>query len=224
MLNQYIIHTLIPLAALTLLSSAYTSRAQDQKYHPIESYSVRYKIAGNSTGEKTEFSGDWGRTLCWKETVEIKRPGGTPLRINEKVITKIKGGDQWVTKINTDDNAGTKAKSPVFPRIYERIKGKDPVEFMKELITGSGAKRLGEKTVAGEKCTEWELREGASTCLTDDLIRVESTLVTDELSVTETAIEVKRNVPELDGVCSIGTAVITETEIKNPTDEEIKVE
>ncbi len=224
MLKPQIIYIPILFTVSILIPNTPFASSQDQKYHPLESYTVKYRIEGNSTGEKTEYSGDWGRTLCWKENVEIKRPGGTSVRINEKVITKIAGEDQWVTKINLEDNTGTKAKSPVFPRIYERIKGKDPAEFIKELMTGSGAKRMGEKTVGGEKCTEWELSEGARTCLTNDLIRVESTLVIDKLSVSETAVGVKRNVPEPGGICGTGTAVIAETEINDRTDEEIKVE
>jgi hypothetical protein len=207
-----------------LIGATYQADAQEQKYHPLESYTINYRIEGNSTGEKTEYSGDWGRTLCWTETVQVKRAGGTPFTINEKVITKITGGEQWIIKISLDDNKGTKVKSPVFPEIYNRIKGKDPAEFTKELMTNSGAKRVGEKTVGGEKCTEWELGEGARTCITEDLVRVESSLVLGDISVKETAVEVKRDVPEPDGICGTGGAVITETNLKEKTDEEIKVQ
>lgn len=222
--NHNIKYIFITISSIFLLSGTHNSLAQDQKYHPLESYTVKYRIEGNSTGEKTEYSGDWGRTLCWTETVQVKREGGTPLRINEKVITRITGAEQWITKINLDDNTGTRVKSPAFPEIYDRIKGKDPAEFTKELIASSGAKRLGEKTAGGEKCTEWELGEGARTCITDDLVRVESSLVLGEISVKETAVEVKRNVPEPEGICGTGSAVITETNLKEKTDEEIKVQ
>ena len=206
------------------LSAPFISNAQEQKYHPLESYTVKYRVEGNSSGEKTEYSGDWGRTLCWTESVQVKRADGPPVSINEKVITRITGGEQWIIKINLDDNTGTKIKNPVFPEIYKRIKGKDPAEFTKQFMTSSGAKQVGEKTAGGEKCTEWELGKGAGTCITEDLVRVESSLTLDTISVKETAVEVKRNVPEPDGICGTGNAVITETEIKDRTDEEIKVE
>lgn len=224
MINHRIKHILHIFTLIFLLTNAYGSHAQEQKYHPLESYTVKYSIEGNSTGEKTEYSGDWGRTLCWTEVVQVKRAGGTPVRINEKVITRITGGEQWIIKINLDDNTGTKVKSPAFPEIYNRIKGKDPAEFTKELITSSGAKRVGEKTAGGEKCTEWELSEGARTCITEDLVRVESSLVLGDISVKETAVEVKRSVPESDGICGVGSAVITETVIKDRAEEDIKVE
>ena len=224
MMNHHIKYIPPILISFFLLTGTPGSHAQEQKYHTLESYTVKYRIEGNSMGEKTEYSGDWGRTLCWTEVVQVKRADGTPVRINEKVITRITGGEQWIIKINLDDNTGTKVKSPAFPEIYKRIKGKDPAEFTKELITSSGAKRVGEKTAGGEKCTEWELGEGAGTCITEDLVRVESSLVLGDISVKETAVEVKRNVPEPEGICGTGAAVITETDIKEKTDEEIKVE
>lgn len=201
-----------------------TAIAQEQKYNPLESYEVKYKIEGNTTGEKTDYSGDWGRTLCWVEVSQTKLPEGPPVKINMKVITKIEGGEQWIIKINLADNTGTKVKNPMFPEIYKRIKGKDPKVFTTEFMTKAGAKKVGEKTVAGEKCSEWELYKGAKTCLTDDLIKVESSMVIENLSVNETAVEIKRNVPGPPDICSTGSAVITKTEIKDKPSEEIKVE
>jgi len=198
--------------------------AQEQKYHPLESYEVKYKIEGNSTGQKTEYSGDWGRTLCWVEVSEAKLPEGPPVKINEKVVTKIEGGEQWIVQISLADNTGTRVKNPMFPEIYKRIKGKDPKVFTTEFMTNAGAKKVGEKTIAGEKCSEWEIGKGAKTCLTDDLIRVESSLVLENLSIKETAVEIKRNVPEPPDICSTGSAVITETDISKKSNGEIKVE
>lgn len=224
MLEHHVKHIFFIFPLIFLLTGTPGSYAQEQKYHPLESYTVKYRIEGDSAGEKTEYSGDWGSTLCWTEVAQVKRAGGAPFRINEKVITRITGGEQWIIKINLDDNTGTKVRSPVFPEIYKRIKGKDPAEFTKELMTSSGAKRVGEKTAGGEKCTDWELGEGARTCITDDLVRVESSLVLGDISVKETAVEVKRNVPEPADICGTGTAVISETDLKEKTEEEIKVE
>lgn len=225
--NRWINCIFFSIIQLLLILFSYNSHAQEQKYHPIESYEVTYRIAGNSTGEKTEYSGDWGRTLCWTEVSEVKLPEGSPVKINEKVITKIEGGEQWIIQINLADNTGTKVRNPMFPEIYKRIKGKDPAVFTKEFMTNAGAKKVGEKTIGGEKCSEWELGKGARTCLTDDLIRVESSLVLENLTVKETAVEIKRNVSEPPDICSTGSAVITETPISGKDKQpggEIKVE
>lgn len=226
MLNYKIKQFLLAPALVLMALCPYPAHAQEQKYHPIESYEVKYRIEGNSTGEKHEYSGDWGRTLCWIEVSEAKLPEGPPVKINEKYITKIEGGEQWIIKINLGDNTGTKMKNPLFPEIYKRIKGKDPKVFSMEFMTNAGARLVGEKTVGGEKCSEWEIGKGARTCLTDDLVRVESSLALENLTIKETAVEIKRSVPEPPGICSTGSAVITETSIqdKSRTDEEIKVE
>src|SRR3990167_8901542 len=107
MLDYHIKH-IFPIFTLSfLLTGTPGSLAQEQKYHPLESYTVKYRIEGNSTGEKTEYSGDWGRTLCWTEAVQVKRAGGTPVRINEKVTTRITGGEQGIIKINLHANTDT---------------------------------------------------------------------------------------------------------------------
>jgi hypothetical protein len=224
MLNHDIKYIPTTLFLLAICVGPNSAHAQEQKYHPLQSYEVKYKIEGNSTGQKTEYSGDWGRALCWVEVSEAKLPEGPPVKINEKVITKIEGGEQWIVQINLDNNTGTRVKNPMFPEIYKRIKGKDPKVFTTEFMTKAGAKKVGEKTVAGEKCSEWEIGKGAKTCLTDDMIRVESSLVLENLSVTETAVEIKRNVPNPPDICSTGSAVITETDISKKSNEEIKVE
>jgi hypothetical protein len=224
MLNYNIKYIVLIPALILMAGGLYPAYGQEQKYHPLQSYEVKYKIEGNSIGEKTEYSGDWGRTLCWVEVSEAKLPEGPPVKINEKVITKIEGGEQWIVKINLADNTGTRVKNPMFPEIYKRIKGKDPKMFTTEFMTNAGAKLTGEKSVGGEKCSEWEIGKGAKTCLTEDLVRVESSLVLENLSVKETAVEIKRNVPEPPDICSTGSAVITETEIKDKPSEEIKVE
>lgn len=224
MLNYNIKYIPVTIFLIAICGALNTAIAQEQKYSPIQSYEAEYKIEGNSTGQKTEYSGDWGRTLCWVEVSEAKLPEGPPVKINEKVITKIEGGEQWIVQINLDNNTGTRVKNPMFPEIYKRIKGKDPKVFTTEFMTKAGAKKVGEKTVAGEKCSEWEIGKGARTCLTDDLIRVESSLVLENLSIKETAVEIKRNVSNPPDICSTGSAVITETDISKKSNEEIKVE
>jgi hypothetical protein len=218
------------IAILLILPGARYSFGGEQKYHPLKSYTIKYRIEGNSTGEKTEYSGDWGRTLCWIENSETQLPNGGTLKINEKVITKIEGENQWIIKINLADNTGTRMKNPIFAEIYKKIKGKDPKEFSREFMTNMGAKRIGEKVVDGEKCSEWQIGEGATTCITDDVVRLESSLVLDKddkdkVSISETATEVMRNSPDPLGICETGTASITEmTDMSEQTNKEIKVE
>ncbi|MFB3148197.1 MAG: hypothetical protein ACE10J_05980, partial [Thermodesulfobacteriota bacterium] len=76
-----------------------------------------------------------------------------------------------------------------------------------------GGKVVGEKTVNGEKCKEWTLMGGASTCVTEDQIVVESKADMAGISISEVATEVNRNDPGPKGICSVGDAKIEEIDL-----------
>lgn len=209
---KYIFVLIIPLLWNVAVSP--DSGAAEQKLHPLETYTVKYKIEGNAKGEKTQYSKDWGRTLCWKEVSEATMPGVGTVKKNEQIVTTIKDGEQWIYTVNLGDNTGTKIKNPMFSEIYASMVGKDPKEFSEKFMTDMGGKIVGEKVVNGEKCKLWEIGGGAKACVTDDLITVESSVDMAGISVKETAIEVKRNSPEPDNICDLGSAKIVETDIK----------
>lgn len=208
---MYIFSLTIPL--LLLLGTISSSHAEEQKLHPLKSYSAKYKIEGNAVGEKIQYSKDWGRTVCWKEVSEITLPEMGTIKKNEKIITLIDKGEQWIYSINLSNNTGTKMKNPMFSDIYKSIQGRDPKEFSEEFMTGMGGKVIGERVIKGEKCKEWEMTGGAKACVTEDLITIESSVDMAGISIKETAVEVKRNASEPGDVCEIGNAKITETDI-----------
>jgi hypothetical protein len=215
----YIKYCIKPISALVLAvilcsAAVLPSHAEEQKFHPLESYTVKYKIEGNTNGEKTLYSKDWGRTLCWTEVSESNMPGVGTVKKNEKVVTTITDGEQWIYSVNLNDNTGTKMKNPLFAEIYTGIKGKDPKVFSEEFMTKMGGKVVGEKVVGSEKCKIWDISGGAKACVTDDLITVESSVDMTGIYVKETAVEVKRNSPEPDGICNLGDAKIVEMDIK----------
>ena len=93
----YIKYCIKPISALVLAvilcsAAVLPSHAEEQKFHPLESYTVKYKIEGNTNGEKTLYSKDWGRTLCWTEVSESNMPGVGTVKKNEKVVTTITDG------------------------------------------------------------------------------------------------------------------------------------
>lgn len=201
------------IALLFLLGPMSSSHAEEQKLHPLKSYSAKYKIEGNTKGDKIQYSKDWGRTVCWKEVSESKIPNVGTIKKNEQIITRIVNGEQWIYTINLDDNTGTRMKNPMFADVYKSIQGRNPKEFSEEFMTGMGGKVTGERVVNGEKCKEWVLTGGAKACVTEDLITVESSVDMAGISIKETAVEIKRNASEPGDVCEIGSAKITETDI-----------
>jgi len=198
--------------SLMVLSFATSSQAADQKMHPLKNYSVNYELSGNTTGSKQQYSQDYGRTICWIEKSETSIMGNSQKK-NVKVITYVKDGDQWIITIELDNNTGTKMKNPMYKAIAGGMKGKTPKEFSESVMKQMGGKVVGEKTVNGEKCTEWTLMGGASTCITEDQIVVESKADMAGISMSEVAIEVKRNDPGPKGICSVRDATITEIDL-----------
>jgi len=193
---------------LFAVSFAANSQAADQNMHPLKNYSVNYELGGNTTGSKQQYSLDYGRTICWIEKSETSIMGNSQKR-NVKVITYVKDGDQWIISIELDKNTGTKMKNPMYKAITGGMKGKTPQEIMKQM----GGKVVGEKTVNGEKCKEWTLMGGASTCVTEDQIVVESKADMAGISISEVATEVNRNDPGPKGICSVGDAKIEEIDL-----------
>jgi hypothetical protein len=178
----------------------------------LENYYVIYEISGNAEGSKQHASQNYGRKQCWIEKSEINVLGNT-VKKNEKVITALENGDQWIITINLDDNTGTRMKNPMYKELSSGMKGKSPKEFSEEFMKQMGGKVIGEKTVNNEKCTEWTLMGGATTCVTDDLIAVESGADMAGISIKEVATEVKRNNPGPEGICDIGNAKIKQVDL-----------
>ncbi|GJM15815.1 MAG: hypothetical protein DHS20C13_11420 [Thermodesulfobacteriota bacterium] len=194
------------------VSSFSTDTFAQQKMHPLKNYSVSYELSGNTTGTKLHTSQDYGRKQCWIETSEMNILGNS-VKKNEKVITMLEDGDQWIITINLDDNTGTKMKNPMYKSLATDMEGKNPKEFSEEFMKKMGGKIVGEKTVIGEKCTEWTLMGGANTCVTEDLISVESGADMAGISITEVATEIRRNDPGPEGICEIGDAKIKEIDM-----------
>ena len=198
--------------SLFAVSFAANSQAADQKMHPLKNYSVTYELSGNTEGTKSQYSQDYGGTICWIEKSETSIMGNSQKR-NVKIITYVKDGDQWIITIELDNNTGTKMKNPMYKAIAGGMKGKTPKEFSEGVMKQMGGKVVGEKTVNGEKCKEWTLMGGASTCVTEDQIVVESKADMAGISISEVATKVNRNDPGPKGICSVGDAKIEEIDL-----------
>lgn len=205
------------LAALFLVfliaSAPENAAAEDQKLTTLKEFSVDYKLEGNVEGKKSHHSQNYGRLYCLVEESEMTIQGAPTQKKNEKTIIYVEDGQQWIVTINKDDNTGTKMKNPMFEGMTAGMKGKTPEEFSTGFMKQMGGKEIGEKTVNGEKCMQWELMGGARTCITPDLISVENSVTMGPVSMTETAVKIMRNNPGPDGVCDIGDAKIKEIDM-----------
>ena len=197
------------LLIVTMAASISFNAQAQPKMSELQNYYVTYDITGNTKGTKKHSSQDYGRKQCWIEESVMDVMGNT-VNKNEKVITMLEGEDQWIITINLDENTGTKMKNPMYKGLASAMKGNNPKEFSEQFMKQMGGKVVGEKTVINEKCTEWSLMGGAKTCVTEDLIALESGADIAGISIKEIATEVKRNDPGPDGICDVGDAEIKE--------------
>jgi hypothetical protein len=185
-----------------------------EKLHPLESFCATYTMEGMMKGTKTVYSKNWGRNRVEITNAELRIPGVDMVqKENKKVITKITDEGQWIISINLDENTGTKMKNPMYEMVMQGMKGKDPKKFGEEMMKKMGAKVVGEKVVAGERCKIWELPGLAKTCVTDDGITLEST--SQAAGMNEIATEVKRSDPGPDSAYEIGDARIEEIDVSS---------
>ena len=199
------------LISLFLVATISISEASAKKWHPLETYYVKYNI-NEDQGIKEFGSYDYGNKQCWIEKSKTTIMGHTQEK-NEKVITYIEDGEQWIITINLSDDTGNKMKNPMFKGIAGSMQDKDPKEINHAMLKQMGGQKKAQKKVNNEECTEWTLLGGAYTCITPDLISVESGANMAGISMSEVAIEVKRNNPGPDGLCDIGNAKIKEVDL-----------
>lgn len=216
--SKYLTNHFRYIPCLMLLAAAVfapqAASAQEQALHPLDSFTVKYKIEGNTVGERIQYSKDHGRMLCIKEESVVTMPDVGTVKKNEKLVTWIDGNDQWIVTANLDDKQGMKMKNPMFAQMYQQMKGKDPKDFNRQYMLDRGGRVTGEKTVNGEKCEVWEVSgSGATACVTEDFITLETSTKFQDISIKETAVEVKRNAPEPEGLCDLTGLTITETDM-----------
>ncbi len=215
--TQYLTNCFMYIPCLLLVAAAVLAPlpagAQELKLHPLANYMVKYKSEGNATGEKIQYSQDYGRKICLKESLQITMPEIGSVKRNEKMVSWIENGERWIVVVNLDDNTGTKFKDPTFAKVSESIKGKDPKDFNQQQLMSMGGMVKGHKTVSGEQCSMWSFPQGIEMCITEDFIMLETIANVQDLTVNETAVEVKRNTSEPAGLCDLTGVNITERDI-----------
>ncbi len=187
------------LAAFT--ASCSKDKEPEQKFHEVKEFTVKYDLTGARKGQKTIYSQDWGR--CVTQIIE-----------NQKMISLMEDGQQYVVSIDLANNTGTKMKNPIYQQLIESLDAKTPKEFNMALLEKMGGKVVGEKTIAGNDCSQWEMMNGAQkTCITEDGIILESISNINGTESGEIVVDLKRGTTDGVDACSTGDAVIEEIDI-----------
>jgi len=203
-LKQSVIKATLTISALFLLVfviSCSQDKEPDQKHHEVKNFTVKYDLTGAKKGQMTIYSQDWGR--CVAQVTE-----------NNKIISLMEDGEQYVVSTDLTKNTGTKMKNPIYKQLLESMEAKTPKEFNMAILEKMGGKVVGEKKIAGNDCKEWDIMNGAQkTCITDDGIILETV---SNISGTESgkiATELNRNSTGGIDACDPGEAVIEEIDL-----------
>lgn len=205
------IFSIFILISIILLTFSVNSQAVE-KLHSYENYKTTYKLDGVKSGQKTFCSRSWGNEKVQIENVTLQIAPDKTKEQNQKIVTKIIDGEQWIYSINLDENTGTKAKNPSFPQLMESMKGKDPAEFGKSILKQLGGEVTGQKTILGRKCDVWKVA-GIETCVSEKGIALETK--SQKPKIVETVTSIDTNNTCSSEMFGLGDAKIKEIDIKS---------
>jgi hypothetical protein len=175
-------------AIIASLALAAAASADDVKLHPLEAYSVEYKLEGSQTGTEVYHLADWGRRTATLTDSRMKVFG-----IESRTHTRTVTDGARITSYDLDKKTGTVTTNPMYDDVVAAVKkGGDPTETGKEMIRAFGFQPTGERaTIAGESCEFWSGQLGR-TCFTDDGITLQVETSMGGVTIRKVATKVAR--------------------------------
>lgn len=133
-----------------------------ERFYGRETFTLVGTMSGSETGAFTEHVRDWGRTRVSIKNTSVTAPESR--RVNSRVIYS---GAEIVT-VDLDTGAVTIVTNPLYAQVVEAMRGRDGVEFGREIMTQMGARSTGERgNFAGQACDYWEVEQlGSRSCVT----------------------------------------------------------
>lgn len=175
--------------AVLALAHSVNGRSAEQRWHPLENYTVEYAMSGSQSGTAIWRSRNWGREQV-QENDYVMKMAGMSIPTKNRTINK---GREIIT-IDLIQNTATQTENPMFDSIAAKMKDKDPVEFGKEMMRAFGHQQTDEKkSVAGESCVIWRNTQlGQEVCMTEDGLTLWSSTNMMGMAMTQIATRVDR--------------------------------
>jgi hypothetical protein len=139
------------------------ARSETPCFFGIEAFTIESKLTGFESGTLTEHVSDCGRKRAEVKDVTIAVAGFTK-RTRQRIVYD---GNQVIT-VDLDAGTVSRMTNPMYDKVVERMRGRDGVEFGKEMMQAMGGRELGEAgTYADTACDRWEIASlGSRTCVT----------------------------------------------------------
>lgn len=146
-------------------AAAENAAARDggERFYGRETFTIVTSQTGHEAGSVIEHVRDWGRRRAEIKDATL-RVSGVTQRINTRGVFE---GPQ-VTTINLDDGAVSTMTNPVYDQVVANMRGRDGVEFGRQIMTQMGGRATGERgSFAGHDCEYWEIQQlGSRSCVT----------------------------------------------------------
>lgn len=189
MIQRFFICLFATALMVSACGDANDSRAADQGFHPVESYTVVYKLEGTQTGTITEISRNHGGAVVQIRKVTTKVFGMTTTE-DSRSITRA----AQIINIDLKAQTATSTENPMYDLVAAAVEREGAEEAGKSFIRALGHKETDEhRTIAGESCIVWiNAGFGQEICMTDDAIPllVDTTML--GMNITQTATEIRR--------------------------------
>lgn len=137
--------------------------AGDERFYGRERFTLVGTQTGAESGAFTEHVRAWGRQRAEIKNTTLSMMGVTQ-RTNQRVVYT--GAE--VATINLDTGAVSIITNPLYDQIVDAMRGREGVEFGREIMTQMGGRATGERgAFAGHDCEYWEMAQLSSrSCVT----------------------------------------------------------
>jgi hypothetical protein len=175
--------------AVLIVCYSNPATAQDEKFYPIEAFTIVSKLEGMRSGTKTVHTKNWGRTRVEIEETTLSMMGVTR---TEKKRVIIDGKN--ITTIDEVAKTVTTTVNPMYDSVAASVKGKDGAELGRSFMSSMGHKPTGANaSYAGETCEVWSNAQlSQELCVTSDGLVVHISTNLMGMAMSETATEVRR--------------------------------
>lgn len=185
----------ISMAILFLIAAGNTFAADEIRFHPLESFQIKYVHEGMMSGESTQQCRNWCREMVNTMNQNMSMMGITR-NTNQKTITI----EDKIYNIDLDKGTATEANNPMYDSMVEASQnnGDDPMAFAQQWMDSLGYQATGNtRTILGETCNDYTSSQlaGSTVCMTEDGLTLRMEMNMAGMSSVQTAIEVKRNDP-----------------------------